>query len=266
MRTITRIDIGAVRAGATTRIDRLASSGLLRARVLPSVDGVARVALVQTAASLLSGDVVEISATCGPGARLEVVEVAGLVAHDVRGGAPAELRVAVRAAAGARVCWEAQPLVLAAGCDLRRSTRFELAAGAVLLGRDALVLGRHGEACGRLRSELTVLLDGRELHVEALDTGDLALLHSVVVVGEDLVLDTVALYGARGPDGADVLQLAGEGSVLPVTAPGLAAARRRTDPTARAWRAAVLDEVACAGPPGPAERPELLAPAPTLAA
>ena len=84
--TTTRIEIGCEEGGGATRLTALGASGLLRARALPARDGVARVALVQTAASLLSGDHIVMTVDCGPGCRLELVEVAGMVAHDVRGG------------------------------------------------------------------------------------------------------------------------------------------------------------------------------------
>jgi len=217
-------------------LPRLASQGLLRARALPAVRDVARVALVQTAASLLSGDRIEIAIRCGPGCRLELVEVAGTIAHDVRGGPAAHLTVRVELAPGARLAWLAQPLVLAAGCGLERSSVIHLGEGAVMLQRDTVLLGRHGEPPGRMHSDLVVRVAGYELLVETLDTGDLELLRSPVVFGDARVADTVALYGTRGDDDA-ALQLAGPGSVLPVLAPSLAAAERRTAAVLARWRA-----------------------------
>ncbi|WP_205698316.1 urease accessory protein UreD [Conexibacter sp. SYSU D00693] len=190
---------------------------------------------MQTTASLLAGDEVALDVRLGPGARLELVEVAGLVAHDVRGGTPARLDVEVVLGPGACLSWDAQPLVLAAGCDLRRTTSVELAAGAAALLRDTVVLGRTGQEPGRAHSALHVALEGRPLHAEQLDTADLPLLRSAVVLGDARVLDAVALFGRRAAD-RDALQLAGPGSVLPVPAPSLAAAHRRTGPAARAWR------------------------------
>jgi urease accessory protein len=202
---------------------------------LPAADGVARVALVQTAASLLRGDRVAIDVHCGPWSRLDLIEVAGTVAHDVRGGAAASLRVSITLERGARMQWAGQPLVLAAGCDLARLTDVELEEGAALLQRDTVVLGRTGESAGALLAQLDVRHGGRELHVEALDTRDAGLLRSPVVLGDARVLDTVALYGARAPDDS-ALQLAGPGSILPVLASSLAAAERQTGPAVSRWR------------------------------
>lgn len=207
-----------------------------------SADGdVARVALVQTAASLLSGDRVEIDVRCGPGARLRLVDVAALVAHDVRGGDPAQLEVRLDVGARARLEWEAQPLVLAAGSAVRRHTELGLGCGAAALLRDTLVLGRAGELGGHLATTTDVRQDRRPLHAESLDTGDVGLLRSPVVLGGAKVLDTLALYGARADD-ARAFQLARPGSVRQELARSLALATRCLGDAPAAWRGALLDD------------------------
>jgi urease accessory protein len=240
--TTTRVEIRCAADGdGAARLSGLHASELLRARALPMRDGVARVALVQTAASLLGGDHVELRVDCGPGCRLELVEVAGMVAHDVRGGAGARLDVQVALGAGARMSWAARPLTLAAGCDLRRSTVVGLQDGAALAWRDTLVLGRAAERPGRMVAELDVRHAGAPLHAERLDTGDLELLSSAVVLGAGArVLDTLALYGGRAGAQEGVLQLAGLGSVRPLPAPSLAVAARILDPLQARWRAALF--------------------------
>ncbi len=197
---------------------------------------------MQTAASLLAGDRVLIDVRCGPGARLRLVDVAALVAHDVRGGEPANVEVRLDVGAHARLEWEAQPLVLAAGSAVRRATEVTLRHGAAALLRDTLVLGRAGELAGHLATSTDVRLEARPLHAEWLDTGDVGLLRSPVVLGGAKVLDTLALYGARAGDDT-AFQLAGPGSILPVTAPSLALAERTTRPALPAWRIALLDPV-----------------------
>jgi urease accessory protein len=236
--TTTSVEIRCESASGTTRLSGLSASGLLRARALPTRDGVARVALVQTAASLLSADHITMTVDCGAGCRLELVEVAGMVAHDVRGGPGAQLDVRVALGAGARMSWAARPLTLAAGCDLRRSTRVDLHPDAVLLWRDTIVLGRAGEAPGRMVADLDVRRAETELHAERLDTGDLELLSSPVVLGAGArVLDTLALYGARAPQAEGTLQLVGPGTIRPLPAPSLATAARMLDPLQARWRA-----------------------------
>jgi urease accessory protein len=235
MGTTTRIEVRCeADDGGTTRLTGLGASGLLRARALPTEDGVARVALVQTAASLLRGDRVALTVDCGAATRLELVEVAGMVAHDVRGGTGATLDVALALGAGARLSWAARPLTLASGCDLRRTTSVRLGEGAALLWRDTFVLGRTGETAGRMVADLDV----GDLHVEQLDTGDRELLSSPVVLGAGArVLDTLALYGRRAPDVVGALQLAGPGTVRPLPAPTVATAARVLDPLQARWRA-----------------------------
>jgi urease accessory protein len=239
--TATRVDVCCEIAGGATRLTRLDATGLLRARMLPSRDGVARVALVQTAASLLGGDKVELRLECGAGSRLELVEVAGTVAHDVRGGPGARLDVRVMLGPGARMSWAARPLTLAAGCDLERDTCVVLDDGAALLWRDTLVLGRAGEMPGRMVAGLDVRCDGVDLHAERFETGDRELLCSPVVLGAGArVLDTLALYGTRAAastgDGG-TLQLAGPGTIRPLPAPSLATSARTLDPLQARWRA-----------------------------
>ncbi len=120
----------------------------------PAPDGTARVALVQTAATLLSGDDCALELEVGDGAALELIETGATIAHDVRGGAPARMRVRIALGAGARLTWLGRPLVLAHGCDLTRTTTIALAPAARLLLRETIVLGRSGEQPGRLDATL----------------------------------------------------------------------------------------------------------------
>ena len=130
--------------------------------------GWARVALVQTAATLLRGDRCALRIALGPGARLELVETGATVAHDVRGGRAARVRVEVELAEGARLRWLSRPLVLAAGCAVERETTVTLAAGAVALLRETVVLGRSGERPGSLSSTVRAVHAGRPLLHERL--------------------------------------------------------------------------------------------------
>lgn len=212
----------------------------MRPRVLSRAGDVARVALVQTAASLLAGDRVELDVRCGPGARLRLVDVAALIAHDGRGGDTAELDVRLVVGAHARLEWEGQPLVLAAGSVVRRATQVTLRHGGAALLRDTLVLGRAGELGGHLVTTTDVRLEGRPLHAECVDTGDVGLLRSPVVLGGAKVLDALALYGARAED-PDAYQLHGAGSIRQVLAPSLAQAARVMGTAPEMWRAALLE-------------------------
>ncbi|MDR9372745.1 urease accessory protein UreD, partial [Conexibacter sp. JD483] len=237
----------------------------------PDAAGGARVALVQTAATLLSGDDCALDLVVSDGAVLELVETGATIAHDVRGGAPARMRLRIALGAGARLTWLGRPLVLAHGCDLVRETTIALAPAARLLLRETVALGRSGEQPGRLDATLRAFAATAPasaptapafasaapasaataptfataapasattaplLH-ERLTTADPALLRSPLVAGGAATLDAVILLGARGDDLPGASQLAAEGTVWRALHP------RGTDPdgpalaVARAWR------------------------------
>jgi urease accessory protein len=211
-------------------LERLRGGELVLPRPLPHVGSTARVALVQAAATLLRGDRIELRISVGEGAALELIDIAALVAHDVRDGSPARLDVEVELGAGATFTWDARPLVLRAGCAVERTVALELAAGAVALWRDTIVFDG-----GLLRTRTAVDRAGLPLHHEALDGHDAALLRSPAVLGEHRVLDAVAIYGSRG-QGPGVMQLAGPGSLLLTLASEAAESASAAGPTFAAWR------------------------------
>lgn len=216
-------------------LTRLAGGDLLSPRPLPSVHTGTRVALLQPTAGLLRGDAIIATIELGAGARLELVEVAAMVVQPTHGGPPASLDVTVRLGPNAILEWDAKPLVLCEGCDLRRAISIELEDGAVVLLRDTLVFGRAAEQPGVFITRTDTTYEGTPLHHEALDTSEIDIFRSEAVLGQSRVLDTVAIYGTRR-QGRDVLQLAGCGSVLMVTAAGTADAHKVVDSTYRSWR------------------------------
>lgn len=121
----------------------------LRPMVLDSGARHARVALVPDGALLLAGDAVRVDIEVGPGIRLELVEPAGTVAFDMRGG-EASWDVRLGLARDATVVWAGEPFVVASGARVRRSTVVDMEPGARLLVRETLVMGRHGERGGHL--------------------------------------------------------------------------------------------------------------------
>ncbi|MGN6241013.1 MAG: urease accessory protein UreD [Cellulosimicrobium cellulans] len=237
MDDVTRV--GAYREVGRVRCDL--RPGALSPRVLSTGPGTARVALVATRALLLGGDRVRVEVHVGEGVELELVEVSGTVAYAGRGRS-ASWDVDVRVDAGGLLVWDALPFVVADGADVERTTRVSLAdggarggRGAVLL-RETLVLGRSGEAGGRLRTSTRVDLsppgatrtsrgaggtgesaapDGsgppwrsdparpehvRELFVEDLDLGDDRTLPGIL--GDLRVVDSVLCLGTRPPASA----------------------------------------------------------------
>jgi urease accessory protein len=183
----------------------------------------ATVAMVQTAACLISGDDIRIEVVVGAGAQLELIELGATIAHHVRGGSNCQLAIDVTLEPAATLVWGAAPLISAGGSRLQRIVNADLAAGAVALLRDTTVFGRNDEPGGALLSTLHVTHDGRPLLHEQLDTTDESLAGSPVVLGNAGLLDSLLLLGTRDPDcPAGTMSLAGAGAVwrqLPTESP-----------------------------------------------
>jgi urease accessory protein len=104
-----------------------------------------------------------VEAEVGEGARLRVGSAAATIALPGQAKGEARYDVRIDVAAGGELRWLPEQLISVKGSDLRVSTRVDLASGARLVFREEQVLGRAGEEPGRLRSRLTVRLDGRAL-------------------------------------------------------------------------------------------------------
>jgi urease accessory protein len=153
-----------------------------------ALDG-GRVALVPEQAVLLAGDHVTVAVRVGAGQRLEIVEPGGTVAYAMRGAA-ARWDVRIEVEAGGSLVWRGAPFVVAEGADVRRSTTLDLAAAACVTLRETLVLGRSGEAPGRLVARTDVHRDGVPVLVEELD--------SALGLGGHRVVDQVLELRGRG--------------------------------------------------------------------
>jgi urease accessory protein len=184
---------------------------------------------------MLRGDEVVVHVDLGSAARLELIDVAAIVAQPTRGGRLARLEIMIHLGPNATLEWNAKPLVLCEGCDLSRAVTIELDDGATVLLRDTLVFGRVAEQPGVFRTQTVVARDGAPLHHEALDTSETDAFRSKAVLGQARVLDTVAIYGARR-HGHGVLQLEGPGSMLMVAASDAADAHKVVDATFCDWR------------------------------
>ncbi len=82
------------------------------------------------------------------------------------------------------------------GADVVREMDARLAAGARMLWRDTLVLGRSGERGGSLRATTRVTYDGRELLVEDLDLTDPDVRRLPGILGPHRVIGAVTALGA----------------------------------------------------------------------
>ncbi|MFI0723769.1 urease accessory protein UreD [Streptomyces sp. NPDC021224] len=173
---------GAVRATARIRAEGdgrggtvlplLAGGGpLALRRTRAEREGWARVTVVGAMSAPLGGDRLRIEAEAAAGARLLVDASAATVSLPGRDGRPAHYDVRLTVGADAELHWLPEPLIAACGSDLRMTTRVVLAPGARLVLREELVLGRHAEPPGRLRTRLTVTYGGRPLLDQELDVG-----------------------------------------------------------------------------------------------
>ena len=126
--TSTRIPTEAP-APTTVAVDRVDGrhvarlrQGLLRPQVVASGADRCRIGLLATTALLLGGDVVELDVRVGPGARLDLFDVAGTVAYHGR-GEPSGWHVRVALAEGAALTYAGEPFVVGDGADVTRTLR-----------------------------------------------------------------------------------------------------------------------------------------------
>ncbi len=170
----------------------------LRPMLVASGDGYARICLMPDGALLLAGDAIRLEVTVGPDVHVELVEPAGTVAYDMRGG-QATWDVTLVVGDRSTLVWAGEPFVVAAGARVSRSTQVRLGAGARLAVRETLVLGRYRERAGLLRQEWTARgSDGDDLLVEELVLDEAA--HRPGILGGGRVLGSVVALGIDLPE------------------------------------------------------------------
>lgn len=147
-----------------TRLPVLSSQVPLVVRRTPEA-----VYVVGGAAGPIGGDELWLRISVGAGAFLRVRTAAASIALPGPDGLESALRVTVDVAAGARLEYLPEPVVVSAGARHATIIRATLAEGASLLLRDELLLGRHYEAGGASRTELRVSYAGRPLLRQSLE-------------------------------------------------------------------------------------------------
>jgi urease accessory protein len=188
---------------------------VIRPMLLSADAAGAAISLVPEGALLLAGDSVEIDVSVGAGARLELQEPAGTVAYAM-GERSASWAVTITLGPAASLVWAGEPFVVAADANVTRTTRVRLGWGAMLALREILVLGRHGEAPGRIRQDF-VAVGQNDLPVlsDSLDVGPES---GPLLMGGARVLGSVLTLGYRTPraavaPGVAHLDLAGMGTM-----------------------------------------------------
>jgi urease accessory protein len=119
--------------------------------------------IVGSAAGPLGGDDLHLDVEVTRGASLTVRSAAAAVHHPDPTGSSSRLVVDVNVGAGCHLDWQPEPSVFICGCDHRSLVRIHLSTTATMVWRDELVLGRHGELPGSVRSRLVVDRAGRPL-------------------------------------------------------------------------------------------------------
>lgn len=171
-------------------------TGRLAPRLTDQGHDRATVSLLATTALLLGGDHVAIRARVGCHQHLRLNDVAATVAYNGR-GVQATLEVDIELAEHATLVWHTEPLVLSSGAAVIRGMTVSAAAGARMLLRDQLVLGRTDEPGGSLTCRTRMTYDGTPALAE-----DLALTPKAAgagVLGTARVLDTAVALGWRPP-------------------------------------------------------------------
>lgn len=209
------------RRGAGHAVGGLRRGERLAPRVLEVRPDAVHACLLPTQAGPLAGDHDRVRIVVGAGATLVVRPVAATLA--LPGVRRIRLDLEVEVGRAGRLVLEEAPLILAAGAHIERSAAVRLAAGAVAALRDTLVLGRAGEAGGRLVSTMRItdeqglVLHDAMRHEPATARRDA---HVAFAPGHR-VAATLCLLGIELPDDAP-FALARAGALRRFTARGLA--------------------------------------------
>jgi len=150
--------------GGSTRLPVLRSQVPLVLRRAPEA-----VYLVNAAAGPLGGDRLDLRIEVRAGATLCVRTVAASVALPGLDGGESLLTVTATVAAGGRLEYLPEPVVVAGGARHATDIRVSVAEGGSLVLRDELILGRHGERGGAYRGSLRAGYAGRPLLRQALE-------------------------------------------------------------------------------------------------
>jgi urease accessory protein len=192
-----------------TRRRHLHESGSLRVRFpSPEAEGLSAV-FVNTAGGVAGGDRFDIDIAAGEGAQLTVTTAAAEKVYRAQGPA-AQLNIALKVAAGARLNWLPQETILFDRARVQRRIDIDLAESASLLLCEIVVFGRAamGERMqagefvdrwrlkrgGRLVFAETVRLDGdigEKLKKPAVANGGVAIGTALIVPGDETLVERI---------------------------------------------------------------------------
>jgi urease accessory protein len=226
------------RVHATAWITAEAGGGLPRLRsqaplvLRPTRDAVY---LVAAAGGPVGGDLLDLRIEVRAGAALRLRTVAASVALPGLDGGESVLTVTATVAEGGVLEHLPEPMVVADGARHTTDVKVDLAAGAALVLRDEIILGRHGERGGACRTRLRVDYDGRPLlrHDIAVDGTDEVSLGPAVLAGHR-AFGTLLFAGefaadARPPGPAATSRARPDAAVMPLAGPGVLVTALATD-------------------------------------
>ncbi|MFD4630956.1 urease accessory protein UreD [Streptomyces sp. NPDC058284] len=240
IRATARVEARADDDGRTS-LPVLDGEGPLALRRTRSTGAAAHVTLVGAMSGPLGGDHLTVEAAAHPGSALHIASAAATIALPGQTEATARYDVRLTVGEDAELRWLPEQLISVLGSDLRVTTRADLAPGARLVLREEQVLGRTGEAPGRLTSRLTVRRAGRILLDQELACGPgapggwdgPAVLAGHRAVGQLVVVRPE--FERRKPDAAPLGEwaaltpLAGPGVLVTAVAPDALLVRKAMD-------------------------------------
>jgi urease accessory protein len=199
-----------------TRLPVLRSQAPLVLRRTPEA-----VYLVGGSAGPIGGDALDLRIEVRDGAMLRLRTAAATVALPGPDGLESVLTVTATVGPGARLEYLPEPVVIAAGARHVTIIEVTLAEGAYLLLRDELILGRHGEPGGTSRTSLRADYGGRPLLRQSLEVGgtDPASLGPAVLAGHRVAGTLLRVDPAPGPDMA--APSGPEVAIMPLAGPGI---------------------------------------------
>lgn len=131
----------------------------------------ARVSLTAGSAGPIGGDELELTVQVGAGSTLVLSEISHTLLLPSHDRAVSTTTTQVTVGPGATLVWLPEPIIAAHHCDHLGITHIDLAAGARLLVREELLLGRHNEPSGQLRQSMRVTREGQPVYHQDLQLG-----------------------------------------------------------------------------------------------
>ncbi|MFB6875830.1 urease accessory protein UreD [Streptomyces sp. NPDC056323] len=155
--------IRAIYNGRVTTLPQLRSDGPFHLRRLRTDGRAATVGIISAMSAPLGGDRLTLDITAEDQAELDVTTAAATLALRGPTTAPATYDVRLNVGEGASLRWLPQPLISAAGSNLKQTYTVSLAATSRLLLREEQLLGRADEKPGHLVTRIRVHHAGRPL-------------------------------------------------------------------------------------------------------